>query len=456
MPTATNTVTIANIFRNRRGSITYRFIIAVFGVALKIFFRRIETVNADSVPRGTGVIFVMNHPNGLIDPALVFVAMPRRISFLAKSTIFKMPVLGWILRTVGALPLYRRIDAGEDVSKNQETFGLCRELLRGGGSIALFPEGVSHNSPKLLPLKSGASRIALGAASMNDGDVDVKIVPVGLYYTNKTTFRSEVMLHFGESFDVSQTVLDEHGHPPRESVNALTEQIDAALRGVTLNAESEAELHTARIAEEMLASAQREQSLGSEFEFQKDFIKETNDEINAEADEKLKSKLREFDAHLNAFGIEAEHLSLAQYSRRSVLRGAVRYAWKLILLAPFALIGAILHFPAYKLCGWISHRYSKDNAEDMASTVKVLAGIVFMPLTWVIAAGITYYFWRSPWAMIAIPVSLLLGYAALYISEEFEEARGWAKAIWLFFKERDKFLRLFIERREIQKELRNI
>src|SRR6187402_2851246 len=151
----TRKLTIASLFRNRRGSVTYRLILAVFGIALKIFFRRIETVNADSVPIGTGVIFVMNHPNGMIDPALVFVALPRRISFLAKSTIFRMPVLGWILRTVGALPLYRRIDAGEDVSKNQQTFELCRDLLHGGGSIALFPEGISHNSPKLLPLKSG-------------------------------------------------------------------------------------------------------------------------------------------------------------------------------------------------------------------------------------------------------------------------------------------------------------
>jgi len=237
----------------------------------------------------------MNHPNGLIDPALVFVALPRRISFLAKSTLFRMPVIGWILRTVGALPLYRRIDAGEDISQNQKTFELCRELLRDGGSIALFPEGVSNNSPKLLPLKSGASRIAIGAASTNGGEpVSVMIVPVGLYYTNKTTFRSEALLHFGEAFDVTPALLDENGHPPRESVRYLTAEIDSALRGVTLNAENEAELHAARIAEEILSSAQREQDLGKEFELQKEFIKETNDDENAPADEQLNARLYEF------------------------------------------------------------------------------------------------------------------------------------------------------------------
>lgn len=456
MRTATKKATIANLFRNRRGTFPYRLLIAVFGIALKVFFRRIETVNADSVPEGRGVIFVMNHPNGLIDPALVFVALPRPISFLAKSTLFRMPVIGWILRTVGALPLYRRIDAGEDVSKNQKTFELCRELLREGGSIALFPEGVSHNSSKLLPLKSGASRIALGAASTGEDHVKVEIVPVGLYYTSKTTFRSEALLHFGEAFEVLPTQLEADGQPPRERVNALTEQIDAALRDVTLNAESEAELHAARIAEEIFTSAQNEQNLGREFEFRKEFIKETTDGVNEQADAKLRSKLREFDTKLNEFGIEPEHLSLARYSRKSVVREAFHFAWKLILLMPFALVGAVLHFPAYQLCRLFSRWYASHGADDAASTAKVLAGIVFMPLTWLIAAAIAFYFWRSPWVLLVIPVAFLTGYAALYTLEEFEEARGWAKAIWLFLTKREKFLRRYAERREIHEELPNL
>jgi 1-acyl-sn-glycerol-3-phosphate acyltransferase len=113
-------LTLPDLILNRRGTLTFRLILAAFGIALRLFFRRIETVNADVVPRGDGVIFVLNHPNGLIDPALVFVALPRKISFLAKSTLFRMPVISFLLRTVEALPLYRKIDAGEDVSKNQK------------------------------------------------------------------------------------------------------------------------------------------------------------------------------------------------------------------------------------------------------------------------------------------------------------------------------------------------
>ena len=129
-------LTLSDLILNRKGHVVFRLILAAFGIALRFFFRRIETVNAENVPREGGLIFVLNHPNGLIDPAMVFVSLPRRISFLAKSTLFRLPVISFLLKTVDALPLYRRIDAGEDVTQNQRTFVAARKLLQKGGSIA--------------------------------------------------------------------------------------------------------------------------------------------------------------------------------------------------------------------------------------------------------------------------------------------------------------------------------
>jgi 1-acyl-sn-glycerol-3-phosphate acyltransferase len=301
-------LTLSDLILNRRGSITFKVILAAFGIALRLFFRRIETVNSDVVPTGTGVIFVLNHPNGLIDPALVFVALPRKISFLAKSTLFRMPVISFLLRTVEALPLYRRIDAGEDVSKNEQTFDMCHDLLQRGGSIALFPEGVSHNSPKLLPMKTGAARIALGAAASGETKIDVKIVPVGLYYTNKTTFRSEALLHFGEPFAVPSVPLDSDGQPPKAAVKELTSKIEAKLREVTLNAGSEAELHVARIAEEIFASAAKNENLGEKLDFLKQYVAESGGEKASSDDAELSNRLREYYSKINDFGLEPEHL----------------------------------------------------------------------------------------------------------------------------------------------------
>lgn len=449
-------LTLPDLILNRPGTPLFRILLAAFGIALRLFFRRIETVNAEVVPTGAGVIFVMNHPNGLVDPALVFVALPRKISFLAKSTLFRMPVISFFLKTAEALPLYRKLDAGEDVSKNQVTFELCRKLLKRGGSIALFPEGISHNSPKMLPAKTGAARIALGAVSVKDHaePLDLRIVPVGLFYTSKTTFRSEALLHFGEPFKVEPIELDGEGQPDREAVKLLTSKIEGAIRNVTLNAESEADLHSAKLAEEIYSSAQANEQLGEKLEFLKKFVADAAATTDQSEDSALRKKIADYDKKLDGHGIEPEHLSLAQFSRNSVIKQALLMTWPLVLLSPLAIVGTVLHYPAYRLCGVVANRMSRHGADDVASTVKVLAGMVFVPLTWLITAVVVYYFlgWKS--ALLSIPLSMISGYVALHTSEEIAELRGWANAIWLFLTRREAFLRMFVERRELQHELR--
>ena len=206
-------------------------------VVLRIFFRRIEVSGTDSVPRVGPVIFVLNHPNGLIDPAFLLCLAPRRVSFLAKAPLFRMPIIGAICRAFEAIPVHRRQDTGSDPSKNAETFEAARAVLLRGGTIAVFPEGGSHSDSKLRPLKTGTARIALGAAATLPADLILRIVPVGLYYRAKQTFRSVALLHFGNPFPVERIPLPSGAEPPAEPVRELTARLEAALRGVTLEAE---------------------------------------------------------------------------------------------------------------------------------------------------------------------------------------------------------------------------
>jgi 1-acyl-sn-glycerol-3-phosphate acyltransferase len=109
------TLRLADMLFRRRGTFAQHVAHFIISIALRLFFRRIETSGAQMVPPDGPVIFVLNHPNGLIDPGLVFTALPRRISFLAKSTLFRLPLIGALLRAVETLPLYRRVDEGEDL-----------------------------------------------------------------------------------------------------------------------------------------------------------------------------------------------------------------------------------------------------------------------------------------------------------------------------------------------------
>ena len=75
-----------------------RIIVALVRLALRIYFQRIEVTGVEHVPLDTPVIFVLNHPNALVDPVFLLCLAPRDVSFLAKAPLFRMPVIGYLVK----------------------------------------------------------------------------------------------------------------------------------------------------------------------------------------------------------------------------------------------------------------------------------------------------------------------------------------------------------------------
>ncbi|MCA1630090.1 MAG: lysophospholipid acyltransferase family protein [Acidobacteria bacterium] len=448
------------------GTPSQRLVRLIISLALRLFFRRIETSGAEQVPRDEPLIFVLNHPNGLIDPALVFCAMPRRISFLAKSTLFEMPIISGLLRLVEALPLYRRADAPSDVSLNLSTFARARELLRRNRCIAIFPEGRSHDSTTLLPIKTGAARIALGALSRRDDSDDrlnlpsLKIVPAGLYYTSKTSFRSEALIRFGAPFGVEAVESDEDGEPPRDAVVELSGRIESALRDVTINVANDTEMETVARAEELFSSIYEtlhlRLSLTSEFDLRRRFAETIarGDGPQPPRVERLRARLREFEDDLGGFGIAPENLSVHAHSRWFVARSFLLRWLAVALLSPLAVAGALLHLPAYLVSTYASRRFRRHGVDEIAPTVKILSAIVLMPLTWIVLAAAIYFLFGWRWALASLPLAILCGYVAVRSLETLYDLRGWFRAILLLAHDRRRFLRLLRERAALHREMR--
>jgi 1-acyl-sn-glycerol-3-phosphate acyltransferase len=403
------------------------------------------------------VIFVLNHPNGLVDPVFILCLAPRRVSFLAKSTLFRMPVIGYLVRALEAIPVYRRQDAGEDTSRNRETFEKCRALLKRGGTIAICPEGVSHNEPRLLPLKTGAARIALAAAAGGKA-FDLKIVPAGLYYTSKTTFRSAALLYFGEPVGVEPVTLEASGEPPREAVRALSDRIEAALRQVVLNAEHEEALATISRAERIFSSVDQEAqeggSLTRELHLRRRFI-EGYAFHRARSFQRLaalEARIRRYEEELKQAGLDLEDLSASSASSGSVARYALMRLLPFLLLSPLATAGALLHYPAYRLAGFFATKFSQE-ADDVVSTIKIIAAMLLFPLTWVGIAAVCYALTGWKTALAALLLTPLAGYAAILFSEELDRFTGGLKALAFFIRRRWFFLQLLAERRAIRDEI---
>jgi 1-acyl-sn-glycerol-3-phosphate acyltransferase len=435
---------------------TRTIICALLRLALRVFFRRVEINGLDRVPKTGPVIFVLNHPNGLVDPAFILALAPRPVSFLAKSTLFKMPVISYFVKALDSIPVYRKQDTGEDTSKNQETFKISREILKNGGSIALCPEGVSHNEPRLLPLKTGAARIALGAASAGQRDIGLKIMPCGLYYTAKHLFRSSALLYFGEPFDVKPVALDEKSDPPREEVEALTGKIEEELREVVLNAEHDEALQTIERAERVFSSDIEEKDkkeLKREFELKQRFIEgyayhrqHSPERVNA-----LVDRIARYEAELEQIGLDPEELapptSLSSIAFYTITR-TVLFA----LLLPLTVVGIVVNYPAYISIKYIAIKLS-NNYNDIVSTIKIIASALLFPLTWIALASLCY--WLMDWrlALASLIIGPIAGYVTIRITEEFNRFIAGTLALGFFITRKGFFKRLLVERRAIRKEI---
>ncbi|MGB7926098.1 MAG: lysophospholipid acyltransferase family protein [Pyrinomonadaceae bacterium] len=436
---------------------TRRILCAVLKLSLRIFFHHIEVAGLERVPPTGPVIFVLNHPNGLVDPVFILCLASRRVSFLAKAPLFRMPVIGYFVRALEAIPVYRRQDEGEDPSRNRETFSKASALLKRGGTIAICPEGVSHNEPRLLPLKTGAARIALAAAS-SDQAFDLKIVPSGLYYTSKTTFRSAALLYFGEPIKVEPVTLGEDGEPPREAVRALSGRIESALREVVLNAEHDEALATISRAERIFSSvdqsAPEEASLAHELQLRRRFI-EGYAFHRARSFERLAAldaRIRRYEEELKQAGLDLEDLSASRLSSQKAARYAVLRLLPFLLLSPLALAGAIIHYPAYRLAGFFAVKFS-DESDDVVSTIKIIAAMLLFPLTWGAMAALCYALsgWKA--ALAALLLTPVAGYAAVIFFEELDRCAGGIKALAFLLRRRWFFLQLLAERRAIRDEI---
>lgn len=432
-----------------------RIILGLLKFALRVYFRRIEIIGLEHVPPKSPVIFVLNHPNALVDPVFLFCLTPRRVSFLAKAPLFRMPVLGYFIRALDTLPVYRRKDEGEDVSRNEETFVAARKLLAGGGTIGICPEGVSHSEKRLLPIKTGAARIALGAVST--GEVtNLKIVPAGLYYTSKTQFRSSVLLYFGEPIDVRPVALEETGHLPRAAVRELSDRIECALRNVILNAEQEEALQTISRAEKIFsaeADEESRESLAQELQLQQRFIKAYT-VLREQAPERLRRlelRLSRFEQELMQAGVDPDDFSPPPAPVVVLTHILIRIAVFVVLIVP-ATFGVLVHYPAYQLGRYLATRFSRDE-EDVISTVKIISGMLLLPLTWLLLASLVYEWLNWELALLALLVIPLLGYLAVRFFEEFDKSIGGLRALAFFLMRRRFFVRLLAERKAIHREI---
>ena len=114
--------------------------------------------------------------------------------------MFNNPLFRLLLKGLHGIPVYRRSEEKEKLRENFNSIDLCRNILKRGGIIIIFSEGITLHDWKLKPLKSGTAKIVQHALHDPQLASTLRVVPVGLTYSNYEHPGKTLIVQAGEIF----------------------------------------------------------------------------------------------------------------------------------------------------------------------------------------------------------------------------------------------------------------
>jgi len=379
------------------------FVIALVQLITGTFFRRIDVIGTENVPREGPVIFAGNHPNALMDGWLLTAKCGRwPLHFLANAKLWSYRGLGPLLDASGAVPVYRREEHEGEVD-NQQAFDRVYEVIQSRNCMGIFPEGVSHAESRLVKLKTGTARIALEAATR--GTEDLTIIPCGLSYIHRHRFRSQVLIEFGEPIEIDVQWTRAYGADQQAAVRSLTARIGEALSSVTLNAPDWGTLRFIQAVRRLYKPSSAVLTPGQYVELSRRFVDGYLETMDDPDMQRMRRDVENYQARLDMLGLKdyqlRQPLTLSLAFRRVFFRSLL-----MLLVLPFAIPGALLHLPVGWLVALVGERFSYE-MDDIA-TLKVFSTMLLLPLLYAVVAmivGFNFGLWWALFALVALPFS---------------------------------------------------
>lgn len=416
----------------------------VVAIALRWYYRRVTVAGLERIPREGPVFLAVNHPNALVDALVVGVTVPRRVGFTAKATIFTNPLVARFLTHVGVVPLRRAADeakqgsdAVNDPSRNAASFDAVAQALARDSAIVIFPEGKSHDDPRLAPLRTGLARMAMHAA-LQFGVRGIRIVPIGLLFERKEAPRSRVLLQVGEPIDVDALLA------AGVQVQTFTEVVADRLRAVTLNFESTADEERLQMVGSTLAALLAPApALGDDttpladtlavvrrLDRARRTLHERNDAALEARAADFEARVRRFRARLDALRLDVHDVAISAGTGDGV-RFAMRELLLAGVLAPVGAWGRLTHAIPIQLTRRLALRNVTSRDEPAMNTL--VLGLAVVLLAYTVQTALVAWL-AGPWWALAFFLTLVPSASSdLRYGDRMRRARARMRA-WFTFR----------------------
>jgi glycerol-3-phosphate O-acyltransferase/dihydroxyacetone phosphate acyltransferase len=428
--------------------VLYESVKPVVNIALTWYYRSVSVAGRSRVPTRGPVLLAVNHPNALVDALVVACAMPRRVHFTAKATIFSNPAASAFLHRAGVIPLRRAADEASernvtrpigtaaDASRNADAFRAVSDALADGSAVVIFPEGRSHDEPHLAPIRTGLARMALQARETRSVH-GIVIVPVGLLFERKEEPRSRVLVQVGEpiQLDAFVATLSDASH----AVERLTALVAERLSDVTINFASSDDasriatvsetlaalleppgsvgdhgaplssvLAIVRRAERVRLALAREQGKGGAHVLKHGVANPQDAEgasikATTARDEPLQVRVVEFERRMLAFRarLATERITVADVAIESSASPGLRFAFRegaiAAVLLPVSWWGRITHFIPIRIARWLALRHAQARDEPAMNTL--LFGVLLVLVSYVVETAAVWHLFGAWWAL---------------------------------------------------------
>ncbi len=408
----------------RGGDRLYALVRLVVRFWVWFFFRTVDVRHPERLPRTGPVVLCINHPNNLIDSLLVGAIVARPVHYVATAALFRHPLVARFLRRCGVIPVYRAQEGPDAVDRNAEAFAAGLAVLRAHGVIAIYPEGRTHAGAGLERIKPGAARLALiyeaaRRAAARPDTAALAVIPVGLNFAARKSFRRRVLVAFGPPVPV-EPHLAQYREDPAKAVDALTMRIQWGLTSQVIHADriDMAELGQAveeLFRDELVRQLRAARGLGpgeiDPFRLSRAIVEAAGHFKSLEPArvERLWHRIQGYRAMLAEHRVRDEAVR-ARLARPTAAR-RLRLSGQALVGLPFFVYGAAVNALPYLVPRWLSRRLARK--ETNYATVRFLVSIVAVPLFWGIEVWLVARLTSPAWALafaLSLPGSGLLAY----------------------------------------------